>query len=238
MHSSVWCAGIAGQCRSQALCPAAAAATVCCSRVHVSQQPAPPRLPLPCRFPSPVVFNAADPSHAAFVQAAAILKAQVGLGMAWWYTGLRTQPVTCCSQVHRPQPLDKAARPQVRRSMLSICLPVATPGLPLPFLSTQVYGLPVPDWASDANRVVKVRAWCCSGACCCCSSSIGAAGSPSADQLASRLLQVCNRACMLNCQPPASVSVGVHLLQVAAEVEVEPFVPKENVKIETGGRSC
>ncbi|PRW20689.1 Ubiquitin-activating enzyme E1 2 isoform A [Chlorella sorokiniana] len=68
----------------------------------------------PKRFPSPVVFSAADPSHAAFIQAAAILKAQV-------------------------------------------------------------YGLPVPDWAADTQRVV----------------------------------------------------------QVAAAVEVQPFQPKENVKIET-----
>lgn len=68
----------------------------------------------PKRFPSPVVFNAADPAHAAFIQAAAILKAQV-------------------------------------------------------------YGLSVPDWAADASRTAAV----------------------------------------------------------AAEVSVEPFVPKENVKIET-----
>jgi hypothetical protein len=30
------------------------------------------------RFPTPLIFDAADPAHAAFVQAAAILKAQVG----------------------------------------------------------------------------------------------------------------------------------------------------------------
>lgn len=39
------------------------------------------RAPRRCRFPSPVVFNAADPAHAAFIQAAAILKAQV---CVWW----------------------------------------------------------------------------------------------------------------------------------------------------------
>jgi len=44
-------------------------------------------------------------------------------------------------------------------------------------MHVQVYGLPVPDWAADAQRVVEV----------------------------------------------------------AAGVEVQPFVPKENVKIETGG---
>jgi ubiquitin-activating enzyme E1 len=51
----------------------------------------------PKRFPTPLIFDAADPAHAAFVQAAAILKAQV-------------------------------------------------------------YGLPVPDWAADASRVVAVAA--------------------------------------------------------------------------------
>ncbi|KAL4450533.1 hypothetical protein ABPG77_000889, partial [Micractinium sp. CCAP 211/92] len=68
----------------------------------------------PKRFPSPVVFDQADPAHAAFIQAAAILKAQV-------------------------------------------------------------YGLSVPNWASDAARTAAV----------------------------------------------------------AAEVAIEPFVPQENVKIET-----
>lgn len=143
----------------------------CCCGLH----------PGVCRFPSPVVFDQADPAHAAFIQAAAILKAQVRHA---WGPALQTNaqgwlPRGCShdsggqpATYSPPQPLE-LAMPSLLPLLLTILIFMFCPAFPI----CQVYGLSVPDWASDAARTAAV----------------------------------------------------------AAEVAIEPFVPQENVKIETGG---
>ena len=104
------------------------------------------------------MFDAADASHAAFVQAAAILKAQVSAAGSW----LQQQPASVKNH------------PLITHPLITHPLITPPPSSPSP---PQVYGLTVPEWAADAQRVVGV----------------------------------------------------------AAAVPVGPFVPREGVKIETGG---
>lgn len=94
----------------------------------------------------------------------------------------------------------------------------------------------MPDWASDATRVVQVCV--CSvlplvPACCCTPAPVRNLGGGMI-ALAGQIPGM-----HFHRRPPANTSLlASSVLQVAASVEVEPFVPKENVKIETGGRSC
>ena len=105
--------------------------------------------------------------------------------------------------------------------------------------SPQVYGLPVPDWAANAQRVVEVgppRLFfflppllrlplpppCAS--CLPMGGPVDPAPARGQPPAANPQRQV---------HSPCSISVSFYL-QVAAKVPVEPFTPKENVKIETG----